>query len=100
MIKHIVMFNLKTFETEIEKQKAILEIKSNLEKLPSLISEIKHFEIGINKVESERAADIVLISEFNSIDDLKTYTVHPEHVKVAEIILKLRERSTVVDFEF
>ena len=100
MIKHVVMFKLKSFETDIEKQNAISEIKSNLEKLPSLISEIKHFEIGVNKIESERSAEIVLISEFNSFEDLNKYQIHPEHLKVADIIIKLRERSTVVDFEF
>jgi len=94
------MFKLKKFDSEIDKQKAIEEIYSSLIHLPNFISEIKSFEVGVNTIESPRANDIVLISEFNSMEDLEVYAVHPEHLKVVEIIKKHNERVSVVDFEF
>ena len=95
MIKHIVSFKLK----DESKNKTNL-IKELLETLPSKISEIKYFEVGINISDSPTAFDIVLISEFESIDSLKKYQVNPEHLKVTEVISLYKTSSMVVDYQF
>jgi hypothetical protein len=41
--------------------------------------------------------DMVLPTEFDSADTLKAYAVHPEHVKVAEFIGKVRIAQAVTD---
>ncbi|MGA2297466.1 MAG: Dabb family protein [FCB group bacterium] len=99
MIKHIVMFKLQDFAEDCSKQENILKFKKMLEVLPSKISFIKLYEIGINYWESERAYDIVLVSGFDTKEDLEAYRIHPDHVKVADFILKVREQSHVVDYE-
>ena len=43
MIKHLVLFKLKTFESEAAKTEKISEIKSCLEALPAKIKVIKAF---------------------------------------------------------
>jgi len=95
MIKHIVSFKLK----DEAKDKTSL-IKNLLERLPSKISEIKYFEVGVNISDSPTAFDIVLISEFESIDSLKNYQVHPEHLKVTDVIRLHKTSSMVVDYQF
>ena len=93
MIKHIVSFKLK----EESKDKAEL-IKQKLEELSSKISQIKYFEIGINISDSPAAYDLVLVSEFLSVEELDAYRMHPEHIKVADIIALYKSTSMVVDY--
>ena len=83
MIKHIVMWRLKKIEGKT-KDDIASEIQAEVNKLPSLIKEIKAFEVGINVNPSERASDVVLLSEFESIESLKKYQVHPDHKKLVE----------------
>jgi len=94
MIKHIVSFKLK----EEAKDKATL-IKEVLDNLPSKISQIKYYEVGINISESPAAFDIVLVSEFLNMDELHEYHIHPEHIKATDLIKLYRTTSMVVDYE-
>jgi hypothetical protein len=95
MIKHIVSFKLK----DDSKDRAE-EIKKALETLPSKISQIKYFEVGVNISDSPAAYDVVLISEFDSVEDLNTYRLDPEHIKVTDIIRLYKSDSMVVDYNF
>jgi len=99
MIHHYVMIKLKPFSGKKERSKKAVEIKNALESLPALIEEIKYYEVGLNIIESERASDILLISSFESLEDLDTYRIHPEHKKVLELIAENAEKVTAVDYE-
>lgn len=94
------MFKLVEFKSQSEKQAVIAEIKSSLEKLPQKISEIKYYEVGINFFNSPNASDVVLISDFETNDALNAYRIHPEHVKVVELIGKYKAEGSVVDYEY
>ena len=93
------MFKLRELSSLSEKLEIVDSIKTALETLPSKIEQIKSFEIGKNMIESERAFDIVLVSEFESLDDLKIYVDHPEHQKVVTLIRKYSEKTVSVDYE-
>lgn len=99
MIHHYVMIKLKQFSGKEEKLEKVAELKNRLESLPPVIKEIKYFEVGQNISESERAADLILISRFNSLDDLEAYRIHPDHKKVLTLISEYAEKVTAVDFE-
>ncbi|MDQ1266742.1 MAG: hypothetical protein QG635_1894 [Bacteroidota bacterium] len=99
MIKHIVLLRLKEFAEGAGKNENIAKMKRLLEELPALIDEIKYYEIGINQMPSERASDIVLISEFETWDDLTIYLNHPEHLRVADFVMKVKEESRSIDYE-
>jgi hypothetical protein len=49
--------------------------------------------------ESERSADIALISKFKTLADLESYIVNPNHQAVVEIIQKYSSNITAVDYE-
>lgn len=100
MIKHIVMWKLKDFAEGQNKADNIATIKTLLGALPAKISEIKFLEVGINVNPSQTAYDAVLVSEFNSLEDLETYQNHPEHKKVSEFVGKVRIARAVADYEF
>jgi len=98
MLKHIVMWKLKDLaegKTKIENAKMM---KFMLEGLKEKISEIDHIEVGLNVIASEAAFDVVLYSEFKDQKALETYQKHPEHVKVADFVGKIKEERVVVDY--
>lgn len=99
MLKHIVMFKLKDVAEGATKQENARRVKSMLEGLRAKIEDIRHIEVGINVVEGADACDVVLYSEFEDLKGLRTYQSHPEHVRVAEFIGKIRSERRVVDYE-
>ncbi|HEC42031.1 hypothetical protein LCGC14_2595700 [marine sediment metagenome] len=100
MIRHIVMFKLMRSGNEESLEETKMEVKNRLEALLSLISVIRSMEVGINVVKSERAFDVALVSTFDSLEDLETYRVHPDHQKVVSYIATVKDQSAAVDFEF
>ena len=100
MIRHIVMFKLKGSGELKEKEKARKELKARLDELPSRIEQIRSFETGVNINPTPQAYDLVLVSEFDSMDDLEIYRVHPAHQEVVQYLEGVREQTAAVDYEF
>lgn len=98
MLKHIVMWQFKDEVDGKSKDEICRMIQALLEALPSTIPLIKRLEVGINAFPSDGAADMVLITEFESYQDLEAYAVHPDHVVVGEAIAKVRLTRTAVDY--
>jgi len=96
MIKHIVMFKLLRENKEMNLQK----LKDNLDSLKNKIPEIKFLETGLNISSRISAFDLVLITEFNNLDDLDKYRVHPDHQETLELLEEIKEEIIVVDYEF
>ena len=99
MIKHIVMFKLFSHAEGGTKAENIEKMKTMLEALPAKLNVIKSFEVGVNYYQSDRAYDVALTASFETKDDLEIYRNHPEHIKCAEFILKIRETAWMVDYE-
>ncbi len=99
MINHVVLFKLKEFPAE-EKTGILAELKSKLEGLRNKIEVLKYIEVGVNHEVESNSFDLVLISHFETMDDLETYRVHPEHVKVAARIGEVVVARAAVDYVF
>jgi hypothetical protein len=97
MVKHIVMWTLKDEAEGGTKAQNALKLKAMIEGLQAVIPEILRIEVGINFNPS--GDDVVLYSEFASRAALETYQQHPEHVKVAEFVGKVKAERHVVDYE-
>ncbi len=98
MLKHIVLFKLKDHAEGATREENAKKIKSQLEALPAKIPQIRSLEVGINRVPSDAAYDVALITEFSDEKDLAIYVKHPDHVRVAEFVGKVREGRAVVDY--
>ena len=98
MVKHIVMFKLKETLSKEEKMVVMNDFKAAIEALPAEISVIRKVFVGLNINESE-AWDICLESEFDSLDDVKTYATHPAHVAAGSLLADAKESRSCVDFE-
>ena len=98
MIKHIVMFKFKDISSGRNKEENIQLVKESLQSLPPKIKEIRSFELGVNIITASNAYDLVLLSEFTSIEELVRYQKHPEHLKVAEVVGQVCQSRIVVDY--
>ncbi len=94
MITHIVLIKLKEQNPDVQQR-----IVDSLRRLPALIPEIEHYEVGINVVPSERAYDIAIYSRFADLQALETYSKHPEHVAVLPYIRENAASVVAVDYE-
>lgn len=94
MIVHIVMFKFK----DENKDSNIKEVAKRLNALVELVPALKSMEVGVNFTLSERAFDLSLYSTFETKEDLLSYAVHPEHLKVVEFIKSVTVESKVVDY--
>lgn len=97
MIKHIVFWNIAGEESV--KAKNIEILKSMLEELRDKIAVIKDFEVGLDFNRADTAFDVALYSSFGSKEDLDTYQVHPEHLKVVEFVKSVATKRAVVDYQ-
>lgn len=100
MVKHIICLKLKDFAEGNPKSENARLAKEKLLSLKEKIKEIKYIEVGINNPKAPQDNfDIVLITEFESFEDLEIYQKHPEHVKTAGFMKKIRDIRGCVDFE-
>ena len=100
MIRHIVLFKFKNNHGPENLDRIRNEMKSKLDALPDIIDVIKYFDTGVNINPIERAWDLVLVSEFESMEDLEIYRGHPAHQQAVEFFSTVKEQSASVDYEF
>ena len=83
MVKHIIIWTLKSEYSEAQKEAIKRNIKKNLEALNGKIDGLTDIKVQIERLPSSNG-DLMLDSTFESYDALKAYAVHPEHLKVAD----------------
>ena len=96
MIKHVVVLKFKPGVTEDDVQ----ALEKGLDALPGAIPEILSYDFGRDIVRSERSFDFGLVSSFKDLEALKRYQVHPEHVKVLELVKRICDQIVAVGFHF
>ncbi len=99
MVKHVILWNLKDEYSQTEKEEIKKNIKSGIEslntKIPGLL-DIKVYTTGL----SSSTADLMLDSTFESKEALKGYAVHPEHLEVANTMVRpFTAKRSCLDFE-
>ncbi|MCF0256035.1 Dabb family protein [Bacteroides heparinolyticus] len=98
MVKHIVLFKLKDEVSADEKLAAMNNFKAAIEALPAKIPVIRKIEVGLNMNPGE-TWNIALYSEFDTLDDVKSYAVHPDHVAAGKLLATVKESRACVDYE-
>ncbi len=70
------------------------------EALPEKIEWIRASTVATNAKDAPAGNwDLVLISDFDSFEDLERYRVHPDHVAVGTFMRPVRRARSCVDFE-
>ena len=94
MLTHIVVWK---YRADIE-QFAREEHVNLLRSLRRIIPEVQSLSVGFDALHLPRSYDTGLVAVFADRAALDTYTVHPEHVKVAEFGRNISEHVASVDF--
>jgi hypothetical protein len=100
MIKHIVMWNHRSFDMPAVKTAGIAKLRRSFESLRGKIPGLTHLEIGVDASRVDYACDVVLYSEFDSQAALDAYAIHPEHVRVKDELIDLRIARHQVDYDY
>ena len=95
MITHIVLFKL------VDPSAENLEATRNkLLSMDGRIELLRHLEVGVDLIRSERSYDIALTTRFDTLEDLQAYQVHPYHAGEVVPHMKAVCSSVVaVDYE-
>ena len=95
-----VSAKLTEFATPADKLAKMQEIKTGLEALIDKIDVLRLIRVDFN-INPEETWDVILTTELDSLEDVKTYANHPEHVAVSKgIIGPVKADRACVDYEF
>ncbi|MEO7969937.1 MAG: Dabb family protein [bacterium] len=95
MLTHIVIWKYRAdVGAEVRAEHVAL-----LRRLAAVIPEVKSLAVGFDILLLPRSYDTGLVATFVDRAGLDTYTVHPEHIKVAEFGRTISEQVASVDFE-
>jgi len=94
MLTHIVVWK---YRADVE-QFAREEHVKLLSALASIIPEVQSLAVGFDVLFLPRSYDTGLVATFVDRAALDAYTIHPEHVKVAEFGRSISEHVASVDF--
>ncbi len=98
MIKHIVFWNLlDEADGRTKKENAAL-IKAGLERLVGIVDGLVSMHVGEGFGDS--SWDLCLVSDFESKEALEAYQTHPDHMKVRELVKKVRTDRVLCDYEY
>ena len=99
MVKHIILWQLKDEFTLEEKAEIKAGIKEGLESLKGKIPGLVDIHVQTESLSSS-TSEVMLDSTFEDEAALKGYSVHPEHVKVADgKVRPYTKTRSCLDFE-
>ncbi len=94
MLTHIVVWKYRADVEEVVREEHV----ALLRRLATLIPEIESFNVGFDVLNLPRSYDTGLVSTFRDRAALQAYTVHPEHILVADMGRNISEHVVSVDF--
>lgn len=97
MVKHIVLWNFVETMTTEEKKEAGMKMKSILEPLKDVIPGVISLQVVLNELDSSNR-DIALIGEYESVEALNNYTIHPAHVEAGKFVRSVTCNRACLDF--
>jgi hypothetical protein len=95
MLTHIVIWKYKP-EADAEQRSEHVAL---LKRLPGIIPEIQSFSVGFDVLRLPRSYHTGLVAVFRDRAGLEAYTVHPDHIAVADFGRAISEHVASVDFE-
>ncbi len=99
MIRHVVMWRFAESAEGRTRKQNMEYVRDRLMALRPIIPQLKRMEIGFDVSHTDMSYDMLLLTEFDSLEALHAYKVHPEHVKVSEYVAKVKTARVVADVE-
>lgn len=99
MLKHIVMWKLKDFAENADKQSNARKMKEMLDACANLVPGILKLEVAIAQAGLEATYDVVMYSEFADKAALDSYQTHPQHGALKPFFSAIRDARQCMDYE-
>lgn len=96
MIRHVVLFKLKPGVSHDDRDRWLEMSRA----AHARIASVRAFSIGPDLMGLPRSYDVAVVADFDSLDDVRDYAAHPQHLPVVELARGLSEHIASVDFEF
>jgi hypothetical protein len=94
MLTHIVVWKYRADVEQFAREEHVKLLRA----LASIIPEVQTLAVGCDTLFLPRSYDTGLVATFTDRAALDAYTVHPEHVKVAEFGRSISAHVASVDF--
>lgn len=95
MLTHIVIWKYRADVSAEAREEHVAKLRA----LAEVVPEVRSLEVGFDVLRLPRSYDTGLVAVFDDRAGLDAYTVHPEHVKVADSGRGISEHVASVDFE-
>jgi quinol monooxygenase YgiN len=99
MIRHVVMWKLKTHAEGADRQANAAKVKALLDSLSDLVPGMLRLEVVLAQPGLEATCDVLAISEFADKAALDAFQSHPHHQAMKPFIVAVREARHVIDYE-
>jgi len=96
-IRHIVMWRVRG-ESAVERRANAERVRDAFTGMRGLIPGMTHLEVAIDESGVDYACDVVLLSDFESLEALSAYASHPEHLRAKLAAGDLRIARHQVDY--
>jgi hypothetical protein len=94
MLTHIVVWKYRADVEQSIRDEHLVRLK----RLASIIPDIESFSVGSDVLKLPRSYDTGLVAVFRDRAALDAYTIHPEHILVADMGRNISEHVASVDF--
>jgi len=98
MVRHIVLFRIKDEICQEDKLVIMTKFKNNILALKNNISCIRDIRVDFN-INPEEEWDLCLDAVFNTLEDVRYYSKHPDHVSAANELKPFLISRSCVDIE-
>jgi len=100
MIKHVILWTLNPELSDEDKKAVKAGIKNGLEGLVGKVPGLLEATVYVDGRLASSTADVMLDSTFDSVESLKGYKNHPEHLAVANgKVRPYTAQRSCLDFE-
>lgn len=100
MIRHIVLFKIKDFSSESERNEALHNVIYTFRSLIGQISQIRQYRVEPDCTHGPFSYDVIIDSVFDNIEDLKIYQEHPAHADAVVANRQWSDSKIVCDYYF
>lgn len=98
MVKHIVLWNFQEQLDAEQRKEAGEKMKEILEPLKEAIPGVITLKVTVNELAGSNR-DVMLYGEYESVEALNNYAVHPAHVEAGRYIKSVTCDRTCFDFQ-
>ncbi|QTV80110.1 Dabb family protein [Microbacterium sp. NIBRBAC000506063] len=97
-LRHVVMWKLASTDAA-ERSAQAAELVRRLHALEGFVPQIRAITASANTLYPEANWDATLTVDFDSVEALEEYRVHPDHQEVVAYVASVVSERAVVDFE-